>query len=67
MRQLKVGDEFFVNYRERGIWPLDKENRYLIFLTRDLGIAEDEIEGFVHMDGWTEVHVKGAINDIDRK
>ena len=67
LAQLHVGDEFFVSYRERGFWPLAKENHYLIFMTRDLGLYEDEIEGFVHMDGWTEVYVKGAINDLGRK
>lgn len=63
MVDIKVGDEFFVRYRNWGFWPLKKENQYLIFMQRELGIDEGEVEGFVHMDGWTEVHVKGASSD----
>ena len=59
LEDLKAGDEFFVQYRHRDFGPIEKENRYVIFMVRELGIKKDEIVGFVQMDGWAEVHVRG--------
>jgi len=59
MKTLVAGDEFFVNYRDRDVGPIKKENRYVIFMTRELGIQKDEIVGFVQLDGWAEVHIRG--------
>jgi len=59
MQNLKAGDEFFVRYRHRDFGPIKKENRYVIFMVRELGILKDEIVGFVQLDGWAEVHIRG--------
>lgn len=59
MENLVAGDEFFVRYREKDFGPIKKENRYVIFMVRELGIHKDEIVGFVQLDGWAEVHIRG--------
>lgn len=59
MQNLKAGDEFFVRYRHRDFGPIKKENRYVIFMARELGILKDEIVGFVQLEGWAEVVIRG--------
>lgn len=59
MKELADGDEFFVKYRKYDLGPIKKENRYVIFMVRELGISKDEIVGFVQLDGWAEVVVRG--------
>lgn len=64
MDGLKSGDEFFVHYRERDFGPLKHENRYVIFMVRELGILKEEIVGFVQLDGWAEVVIRGKARDL---
>lgn len=59
METLKVDDEFVIHYRHRDLGPLKKENKYVLFMTRELGIRKDEIVGFVQLDGWAEVVIRG--------
>lgn len=59
MQSLAAGDEFVVSYRHRDFGPIKKQNRYVIFMTRELGILKEEIVGFVLLAGWAEVHVRG--------
>lgn len=59
MFKLKEGDEIVLHYRHRDFGPLPKENRYVQFMVRKLGIAKDEIVGFVQLDGWAEVVIRG--------
>lgn len=59
MMDFESGDEFFVRYRERDFGPLKRENRYVIFMIRELGILEEEIDYFVQLDGWGEFIVSG--------
>lgn len=62
MQNLQVGDEFFIHYRELDFWPIKKQNRYVMFMTRELGILKKEIVGFVQFDGWAEVRIRGEAN-----
>ena len=64
MVELKSGDEFFVHYRQRDLGPIKRENRYVIFMVRELGVQKDEIVGFVQLDGWAEVVIRGKANDL---
>ena len=59
LMDLEAGDEFFVHYRHRDFGPLPRENRYMMFMVYKLGISEDEIVGFVQLDGWAEVVIRG--------
>lgn len=59
MMDLKEGDEFFVRYRHYDFGPIKRENRYVIFMVSELGIHKEEIVGFVQLDGWAEVHIRG--------
>lgn len=56
---LKSGDQFKVRYRLSDLGPIKKENPYVLFMTQELGIEKDEIVGFIQMDGWSEVVVRG--------
>ena len=59
LMDLKADDEFVVHYRHRDFGPLPRENRYVLFMVRKLGISKDEIVGFVQLDGWAEVLIRG--------
>ena len=48
-----------MRYRQRDLGPITKENRYVVFMVNELGIRKEEIVGFVVMNGWAEVHVRG--------
>ena len=56
---LKEGDEFFVRYRHNDFGPVKAQNRYFLFMDRELGIRRDEIDYFVEYSGWGEFHVSG--------
>lgn len=64
MQNLQAGDEFFIRYREFDFGPIKKQNRYVMFMTRELGILKEEIVGFVQLDGWAEVHIRGKSKPI---
>lgn len=59
MDSLQSGDQFKVRYRLGDVGPIKKENPYVLFMTEKLGIEKDEIVGFIQMQGWSEVVVRG--------
>ncbi len=61
---LEAGDEFSLRYRYLDFGPIKKENRYVLFMVRELGIRKDEIVGFVQLDGWAEVLVRGKPREL---
>ena len=66
IESLQVGDEFKVRYRQRDLGPITKENRYVVFMVNELGIRKEEIVGFVVMNGWAEVHVRGKADSASQ-
>ena len=59
MVELKEGTEIVLDYRHRDFGPLARENPNVQFMVRKLGISKDEIVGFVQLDGWVEVVIRG--------
>jgi len=59
MDRLRANDEFVIHYRHHDFGPLQKENRYVLFMVRELGVQKEEIVGFVQLDGWAEVVIRG--------
>lgn len=64
MQDLVAGDEFFVSYLKRDLGPVKKENRYVNFMVSELGIDKHEIVGFVQLNGWAEVHIRGKAKPL---
>ena len=63
MMHLKPGDEFFIRNLNRDFGPLKAQNRFHLFMIRELGIQSDEIDYFIEYSGWGELHVKGKVPD----
>jgi len=59
MLKVEVDDQFNIRYRARDFGPIANQNPYVLFMIRELGIKKEEIIGFVQLDGWAEVHVRG--------
>lgn len=56
---LNDGDVFEVRYRPADNLLFEKENPFILFLTRKLGIPQDEIVGFVELEGESQVIARG--------
>jgi hypothetical protein len=63
LKELKEGDEFFVEYKERSFWPIKNQNPLELLMIREFDVRKDEIKYYVQLEQWTEVHLVGMANE----